>query len=71
MFLLPRNLKKRMTRKEADEIIERSKDEAPLELEKGDLKAIILAAIIVFVPFILILTGTLLLFGLGMHWILS
>ncbi|MCL2363904.1 MAG: hypothetical protein FWC71_04490 [Defluviitaleaceae bacterium] len=69
MFLLPRNMKKRMTREEANEIIERSKEEEPLELEKGDLKAIILAAIIVFVPFVLILAGALLLFGLGMHWI--
>jgi len=69
MFLLPKNLKKRMTRQDADEILERAKDEEPLELEKGDLKAIILAAIIVFVPFVLVIIGAMLLFGLGMAWI--
>jgi len=45
--------RRKMTREEADAIIERSKSEAPLELEKGDLKAMILAALIVFVPFIM------------------
>jgi len=49
----------KMTREEADTIIEKAKTEEPLELEKGDLKAIILAAIIVFVPFILLFSGVL------------
>jgi len=48
-----------MTLAEADAIIERSKTEPPLELEKGDLKAIFLAAIIVFVPFLLVFFGAL------------
>ena len=50
-------LKRKMTREEADAIIERAKTEEPLELEKGDLKAMLLAAIIVFVPFILLFVG--------------
>jgi len=45
-----------MTREEADAIIEKSKSEPPLELEKNDLKAMIMAAFIVFIPFILALT---------------
>jgi len=49
--------RKKMTREEADAIMERAKTEAPLELEKGDLKAMFLAALIVFVPFILLLGG--------------
>jgi len=54
----------RMTSTEAKAIIEKSKSEAPLELEKGDLKAMLLAAIIVFVPFIAAFAGAL---GL-LHW---
>jgi len=50
-------LKRKMTREEADAIIERAKTEAPLELEKGDLKAMMLAAFIVFVPFLLAFVG--------------
>jgi len=53
----------KMTRAEADAIIEKSKSEAPLELEKGDIKAMILAAIIVFLPFILVFSGV-----LGLLW---
>ena len=51
----------RMTRAEADAIIEKAKTEAPLELEKGDLGAMIVAAIIVFMPFILLFSGVMLL----------
>jgi len=48
-----------MTREDANNIIEKAKTEEPLELEKGDLKAMFLAAIIVFLPFILIFAGAL------------
>jgi hypothetical protein len=48
----------RMRREEADAIIERARTEEPLDLEKGDLKAIILAAFIVFVPFVLLIAGS-------------
>ena len=58
-MLLGKYKRKRMTLAEADAIIERSKTEPPLELEKGDLKAIFLAAIIVFVPFLLVFFGAL------------
>ena len=47
--------RRKMTSEEADAIIERSKTEEPIELEKGDIPAMILAAIIVFLPFILAL----------------
>jgi len=53
----------RMTREEADAIIERSKSEPPLDLERGDLTAMILAAIIVFLPFILFISG-----AMGLLW---
>jgi len=46
-------LKKRFTREDADAIIERAKTEAPLELEKGDLPAMFIAAFLVFAPFVL------------------
>jgi len=49
--------RKRMTRQEADAIIARSKTEAPLELEKGDLLAMFLAALKVFLPFVAALSG--------------
>jgi len=49
----------KMTRDEADAIFEKAKTEEPLELEKNDLKAMIIAAIIVFVPFILLFSGVL------------
>jgi len=49
--------RKKMTREEADAIIEKAKTEAPIELEKGDLPAMFFAALIVFVPFILLLGG--------------
>jgi len=52
-----------MTREEADAIIERSKSEPPLDLERGDLTAMILAAIIVFLPFILLISG-----AMGLLW---
>jgi len=51
----------KMTKEEANSIIERSKTEEPLELEKGDLLAMILAALGVFMPFILGISGSLLL----------
>ena len=53
--------RKRMTAAEAQSIWERSRNEEPLELEKNDLKAIILAALIVFIPFVLAFGGMLLL----------
>ena len=53
--------RKKMTREEANAIIKRAKTEEPLELEKGDLLAMVLAAIIVFVPFILVFSGVLVL----------
>ena len=53
MFLSKKMKRPRMTWKEAGEIIKKSKTEEPLELEKNDLKAIILAALIVFIPFLL------------------
>jgi hypothetical protein len=51
--------RKRMTREEADAIIERAKTESPLELEKGDKLAMFFAALIVFVPFVLVFCGIL------------
>jgi len=53
MLFLNSRKRKGMTREEADAIINKSKTEAPLELEKGDLPAILMAAFIVFVPFLL------------------
>ena len=52
-------MKRKMTGEDVKAIMERTKTEDPLELEKGDLKAMILAAIIVFLPFILVFSGTL------------
>ena len=63
-MLLPKRLKRKFTRKDANEIIERSKTEAPLELEKGDIPAMVLAAIMVFLPFVLALSGVILLLWL-------
>ena len=51
----------KMTKEEANAIIERSKTEEPLDLEKGDLLAMILAALSVFLPFVLAIGGSLLL----------
>ena len=51
--------KRRMTSEEQDAILERAKDEAPLELEKGDKLAMFFAALIVFVPFLLAMSGVL------------
>jgi len=59
MFLSKKHKRPKMTREEADAIIERSKTEEPLELEKGDIKAMILAAFIVFLPFVLAFSGAL------------
>ena len=56
-MFLSRKLKKRFTREDADAIIERSKTEAPLELEKGDLPAMLIAAFMVFAPFVLAFGG--------------
>jgi len=53
--------RKRMTAEEAQAIWERTKGEEPLELERNDLKAIILAALVVFIPFVLAFGGVLLL----------
>ena len=61
MFLSRKYKRPKMTREEADAIIERSKTEEPLELEKGDLLAIILAAFKVFLPFVLGMGGSLML----------
>jgi len=60
-MFLRREQKKRMTRQQANEILERAKTEEPLELEKGDLLAMILAALKVFVPIIVIFSGALIL----------
>ena len=51
--------KRRMTRAEADAIIERAKTEEPLKVEKGDRLAMFLAALIVFVPVVLAIIGVL------------
>ncbi|MCL2187693.1 MAG: hypothetical protein FWC16_01485 [Defluviitaleaceae bacterium] len=59
MLFLPRHMKRGMTREQANEIIEKSKGEPPLDLEKGDIKAMIMAAIIVFAPVVLIFGGSL------------
>jgi hypothetical protein len=59
MFLFKNRKRPRMTVEEADAIIAKSRDEAPLELEKNDIKAIIIAGLIVFVPFVLIFGGAL------------
>jgi len=56
-----------MTRAQADAILERTKNEEPLELEKNDLLAIIMAAFAVFVPFILILAGIM----IGAWWFIT
>ena len=61
MFLGNRK-RPRMTREEADAIIEKAKSEAPLELEKGDKLAMFLAALAVFLPFILVISGVFVLF---------
>ena len=59
MFLSKIWKRNKMTRAKANAIIEKSRDEAPLELEKNDIKAMIIAGLIVFVPFVLVLTGAL------------
>jgi len=59
-MFLRKDQKKRMTREQANEILERAKTEEPLDLEKGDMMAIILAALKVFVPFILLFAGAIL-----------
>ena len=56
-MFLGKHKRRKMTREEADAIIERAKTEAPLELEKGDLLAMFLAALVVFVPVLLALAG--------------
>ena len=58
-MFLPKSKKRGMTKAQANAIIERSKTEAPLELEKGDMPAIILAAFAVFGPFVLGFGGAL------------
>ena len=68
-MLLPKKMKRKFTRKDADEIIERSKTEAPLELEKGDIPAMILAAIMVFLPFVLALGGAMILLWLFIFFV--
>ena len=60
-MLLSKKLRRKFTRKDADEIIERAKTEEPLELEKGDIPAMILAALVVFLPFVLALGGVMIL----------
>ncbi|MCL2203713.1 MAG: hypothetical protein FWB88_07220 [Defluviitaleaceae bacterium] len=58
-MLIPKKMKRTITAEEAKAIIERAKTEEPLELEKGDLPAMILAAFIVFLPFLLVFIGSL------------
>jgi len=58
-----KNKRRRMTRAEADAIIERSRSEKSLELEKGDRLAMLIAAFVVFVPVVLALAGV-----LGFAW---
>jgi hypothetical protein len=59
-MILSRKYKRpKMTAEEADAIIEKSRTEEPLQLEKGDIKAMILAAFIVFLPVILAVSGAL------------
>ncbi|MDR2168420.1 MAG: hypothetical protein LBE35_11330 [Clostridiales bacterium] len=60
-MLIPRNKKRGLSREEQNAILERAKTEEPLELEKGDLLAIMLAAVRVFLPFVLAMAGVLLL----------
>ena len=57
-MFLRRNQKRRITKEEADAIIEKAKSEEPLELEKGDMLAMVLAAFRVFLPFVLLLGGS-------------
>ena len=42
-----------------NKILERTKEEPALELEKGDLKAIIIAAFLVLFPVLLVFVGAL------------
>lgn len=51
----------KMTKEEANAIIQRAQTEEPLDLEKGDFAAMIIAALMVFLPFLLALSGSLLL----------
>jgi len=66
MFLSRKLKRPKMTSEEMDAIIERAKTEPPLELEKGDLKAMIIAAFIVFFPFVLVFSGSLIL----IYWLI-
>jgi len=59
MFLSKKHKRPKMTREEADAIIEKSRSEEPLELEKGDMPAIIIAVTKVFLPFVLAMGGSL------------
>lgn len=43
--------------KRVRDTLERAQNEAPLELERGDLKAIIIAALLAFIPIIVGLGG--------------
>ena len=53
-MLLSRMMRRRkMSRAQADAILERAKTEEPLELEKGDFTAMLIAAFIVFMPVLL------------------
>jgi len=45
---------------DADGIIERTKNEPELELEKGDLKAIIIAAMVVMLPALVVFVSVVL-----------
>ncbi|MCL2603182.1 MAG: hypothetical protein FWD90_01730 [Defluviitaleaceae bacterium] len=58
-MFLSKKFKRGMTREQADAIIEKSRTEEPLELEKGDLPAMIIAAFVVFFPFVLVFCGIL------------
>jgi hypothetical protein len=61
MFLSKKLKRPAMTREEADAIINKAKTEEPLQLEKGDIPAMIFAALIVFLPFVLAIGGSMVL----------
>lgn len=53
--------KEQTTRARIREIEERARHEESLELEKGDIPAMIIAALMVFIPFLIFFCGALLL----------
>ncbi|MCL2168851.1 MAG: hypothetical protein FWB74_02360 [Defluviitaleaceae bacterium] len=68
-MFVPKKRKKGLSREDQNAILERARTEEPLELEKGDMLAIILAAFKVFLPFVLGIAGFLILIAwLFMLW---